>query len=94
MSDTFEVTYGNDDGYAGGDRPHHVEIEADELSDDMTEEDMKQLFWREIEEDFQNRNLHLYSDQESEFIEWAKERIAEMKTERPSDAQQIAEVGE
>lgn len=81
MRDTFDVTYGNDDGYAGGDRPHSFEIDADDLYSDMTEESIKKMFWREIEQDFSNRHLHLYCDQEEEFVAWAKEQIAQMEKE-------------
>ncbi len=81
MSDTFDVSYGNDDGYAGGDRPHSFEIDSSEIEDDMDAEQLKALFWERIEEDFRNHNLHLYSDQEAEFIDWAKEQIAQKQTE-------------
>ena len=79
MSDEFEVVYGNDDGYVGG-RPHRFNIDASELDEETTEEELSSLFWESIRNDFEQRHLNLFSGSEAEFIAWAKERIAQMKT--------------
>lgn len=71
MSNQFKVTYGNDDGYVGGDRPHTFHVSERDLCGDETAEDLSKFFWEMIESDFDNRHKHLYSDQESEFVEWA-----------------------
>ena len=71
MSERFEITYHNDDGYAGGDRPYHTQIGENDLSGDESEDELIQLFWDTIETEFENTHRHLYSGQESEFVEWA-----------------------
>ena len=80
-NEEFDVTYGNDDGYAGGSRPHYFSIGSFELEEEMTEEGIKSLFWDKIDEDFKQNHLNIYSDQESEFVEWAKKQIAAMQEE-------------
>jgi hypothetical protein len=71
--DRFEITYGIDDGYVGGDRPQHTSIDADDFGPDTTEEDLKALFWEEIERHFRE-HCSTYSEQEDEFVAWAKEK--------------------
>ena len=77
----FDVTYENDDGYSGGGRPHHTEIFADDLYQGMTDEDISDFFFDQIEEDFKANHLNLYSHQEKEFVEWAREKIKQMEKE-------------
>ena len=81
MNDKFKVTYSNDDGYAGGSRPHSFAIQVQELDEELTEEELSSLFWESIRGDFEQRHLNLFSGSEAEFIAWAKEKIAEMKAE-------------
>jgi hypothetical protein len=66
----FEVTYGVDDGYAGKSRPHSFTISAQDV-EGMSEKHLSEFFWNEIERDFR-QSCNPYSDQEAEFIEWAK----------------------
>ena len=75
----FEAEYGVDDGYVGNGK-QRFEIPSDVVCPGMTDEELMDLFWSEIQEHFEN-NVHPYSDQEQEFIAWARETIAEMETE-------------
>lgn len=75
MSDKFEVTYGNDDGYAGGHRPHRFNISVRELPDTNSKQELSSFFWDYIEDDFTRNNLKLYSEDEEEFVKWAKEQL-------------------
>lgn len=70
MANEFEVTYGNDDGYVGNGK-HTFYIREGDLCGDETAEELVDMFWQMIDEDFESNNKHLFSDQESEFIEWA-----------------------
>ena len=73
MADEFRITYGVDDGYAGGDRPQHTSISANDFEADCSEQSLKDLFWEEIERHMRE-NLHAFCNQESAFIAWAKEQ--------------------
>lgn len=77
-NDEFEIQYEVDDGYVGS-RPQTVTIgDYDVL--DLDENELKRLFWDTIEDDFQQK-CRPYSDQESEFVAWAKERQEELRDE-------------
>lgn len=75
MAEKFEATWEAEDGYVGGSRPHHVSIRADELDEDMDDEQLKNLFWEAIQSDFEQRCSPV-SEDEGKFLEWAKEQIA------------------
>jgi hypothetical protein len=49
--DTIEITYGIDDGYVGGDRPHHVTVYLTDLLDCETYEEVEELIEESVEED-------------------------------------------
>jgi hypothetical protein len=70
-SEKFKITYAVDDGYISGDRPQHTSITADELDGGETDQDLKDLFWEEIQRHF-NENIRPFSPQEDEFIAWAR----------------------
>lgn len=74
MSNQFEVTWEADDGYCGGSRPHSFHIRAEDIEEDMTEKELSDLFWDEVQNDFQQRVSPVSRD-EDEFIAWAKEQI-------------------
>ena len=71
--DNFTVTWEIEDGYAGGSRPQTFKIEARHLEDDMAEEDLRDLFWQEVERDLAEK-VHAISGDEEAFIAWAKGR--------------------
>jgi len=74
MSDSFEVTYGIDDGYVGNGK-HTFEIREDYFDEG---DNLADLFWDFIETDFE-QTVHTFSDQEDEFVAWAEGVIAKRK---------------
>lgn len=73
---TFRARYQVADGYAGGSRPQHFKISADDLEDDMDDESLEIFYEQSVQDDFEQK---IYPDSErvDEFIAWAKERLAE-----------------
>lgn len=55
------VTWRVDDGYAGGDAPHHTEVPDDELAICNTQEERDALIDSYIEEDFR-QNITWYRE--------------------------------
>lgn len=80
MADKFEITYHLDDGYVGKDRPYYVSIGDGEINPDMTDAELSNLFFDTIHDHFVE-NHHPYSNEEEEFLEWARAKIAEQKAE-------------
>lgn len=80
MSDNFKITYEVQDGYVGASRPQHTSISASELNGDESEEELKAMFWDEIQRDFQEK-CTAYSRQQDEFVEWAKSKQSEISAE-------------
>jgi hypothetical protein len=75
----FKVTWEADDGYVGGSRPHTFTIDDDAI-DGMSEQELKDYFWEEVEQDFHEKVNYFSSDLEN-FIAWAKERQAATEAE-------------
>ena len=44
MSDTFKVRWQASDGYVGGSRPQSFTVSDDDLDDDMTDKELRELF--------------------------------------------------
>jgi hypothetical protein len=78
--DGFEVTWEAEDGYVCGSRPHHFQISPDDLDEDMSDEDLKSLFWEAIQSDFERR-VSPVSEDEERFLEWARTKIEDQKNE-------------
>jgi hypothetical protein len=75
---SFRVTYEAEDGYVGSRRPLSFNIFEYDLWDDMKDEDIEELFYVAIQEDFEQR-VSPASDDLNDFKAWAKERIEESK---------------
>lgn len=84
MGNEFEVTYGVDDGYCGGDAPHHFAISSDILCGGESDADLSKRFWDAVRLDFRN-TCRPYSDQESAFISWAREHLKLMEDDQETD---------
>ncbi len=69
--DKFQITYEVNDGYVGPSAPHYTSFRSDDLNGDESDEELKQMFWDEIQRDF-NETITPYSKQEDEFVAWAK----------------------
>lgn len=76
MSNKFRVTWEADDGYAGGSAPQRFSISADDVPDDMDDEELRKWFWESVQEDFEQR-VSAISQDEDEFVAWAKEVLIE-----------------
>lgn len=55
MEETFEVVYFVEDGYVTGDRPKYVEIHLDEIDGSMTDDDLTEMFYEIVREDFEQK---------------------------------------
>ena len=73
----FNVTYSIDDGYAGKDRPQHMTIRECDLEEDMDEAALNKLLDDAVQEHFE-QNISPYPTERSrsEFLDWAKQQIA------------------
>lgn len=76
----FEITYGIEDGYAGGDRRHYVQMDADTFYPGMTDEEIEREIF-DIADEHARENISVYIPNLDEAVAWAKERIAEMEAE-------------
>lgn len=85
MSEEFTGRYEIDDGYAGGARrPQYFRIDADNLDDEMTDDDITALYHAQAIEAFHN-NITCYAVDGNEFLAWAHEQIAARKQEEELD---------
>ena len=74
MSKTFQGRYQVQDGYAGGSRPKFVTIAADVLPDDMTDDELVELYEDLIQQDFE-ANVTPGAERIDAFVAWAREQI-------------------
>ena len=81
MSKKFNATYGVDDGYAGGSRPQHFTIHADDLDDDMTDEELQNFFHESMQEHFE-QTVSPYAKNSDDFVAWAREQLEERGDEQ------------
>lgn len=65
----IKITYGIDDGYAGGNRPHYLTVYTEDL-EGLNEEEIRSAVWEMIEEDMKE-HIHSYWS-ESELPEIVK----------------------
>ncbi len=70
----FKAIYQADDGYCGGSRPQSFKISRDEIEDDMTRDDLTEMFEDMVQDDFEQKVRPSEGNYE-EFIEWALEII-------------------
>jgi hypothetical protein len=72
----FKVAWQIDDGYIGKDRPHSFYVAADDLDDDMSEEEIRKTFSDMLQEEFESNASPTTEDEEA-FVEWAKQQLAQ-----------------
>lgn len=75
-NDFFRATYSAADGYIGKSRPLYFRIATTELEEDMTDEDLADLFEESMQDHF-DQNVHPESDDRQVFVEWARMRLQE-----------------
>ena len=84
MKNTFECCYEVDDGYVGGSRYHYFELWGSEIDEDMTEEDLGNLFEERMQEAFLQK-LCPYGKNKEAFIDWASGVIETLKEENKDE---------
>ena len=73
--ETFEACYEVADGYVGRRRPKTFKIYANQLDEDLSEEELEELY-DELVEDHFRQNIFPESERKEEFVQWAKKKIA------------------
>ncbi len=74
MTEKFKARYEVSDGYIGKSRPLYVSIAADDLYEEMTDEDIREVYEENIQAHYE-QNVCPEGDNEAEFLAWAKETI-------------------
>ena len=85
MSKCFEVKWEAEDGYCGGSAPQSFYIDAHELEEDMSEEEIVNLFEESLRDEFL-QTVHPVAENQDEFVEWAKMIIAQLKEPEADNA--------
>ena len=68
----FEIKWGIDDGYVGGNRPQYYTLEASDF-EGMTEEGIEEEIYGIIEDEF-SQKVSWYIENLEDAVEWAKQR--------------------
>lgn len=78
-TNVFEAQYQVEDGYVTGSRPQTFEINAEDLPDDMdNDEALMEFYDNEISADFQDSGkIYPQAQKVDQFVAWAKARLAE-----------------
>lgn len=85
-ADGFCATYEIEDGYAGGARPQRFAVRPDDIEEDMSEGDLRDLLIEMAEEDMRQKTNVAISDRDFEsFLEWARKVQAEREAEASYD---------
>lgn len=84
MNKRFNGKYEVYDGYAGGARPQHFSVLADEIQDDMSDEDLQSFFF-ELAEEAMRSTVEVCKTNHDEFIEWAREVLAKRAANAAAD---------
>jgi hypothetical protein len=71
----FSGQYVVDDGYVGGDRPQYFSVDAYELDDDMTDEELANFYEETAEECFRQK-ISISIRKRDAFVEWARAVLA------------------
>jgi len=78
VSDKFRATYYAADGYVCRDRPKTFTIVADDIEDEMTDDEILDFYQCACEDHF-TQNVSCDYAKEAEFLTWAKAQIAARK---------------
>lgn len=74
MSEKFKGRYQVADGYCGGARPQHLTIHAGDLEDDMTDEQLIEMYEAEIQQHFEE-HISPSAERVDEFVAWARDQL-------------------
>ena len=72
MTDKFKVKYQAADGYVGKDRPLYFSIDSSEIEDGMDDEDLSELYYDMVENDFAQK-VSAEGENLDEFFEWVRQ---------------------
>lgn len=75
MTEKFQARYQVHDGYAGGARPKHFTISADDLEDDMTEEQLVEFYESSVQDHY-DEHVFPGAERVDEFVAWARAQLA------------------
>lgn len=75
MAEKFKARYQVQDGYAGGARPQHFIIGADDLNDDMTDEQLMEFYESSVQDHY-NEKVSPGAERIDEFVAWARTQLA------------------
>ena len=75
MTEKFRARYQAQDGYVGGDRPQHFNIDASDLEEDMTDADIEEFYHEAIQDHFE-QHVSPGAERVVEFIAWAKAQLS------------------
>ena len=70
----FKATYQAADGYVGGARPLYFRIQAEDLEEDMDDEDLTELFHESMQDHFESTVSPESSDCDA-FVTWARQQL-------------------
>jgi len=76
MTEKFQARYQVQDGYAGGARPKHFTISADDLEDGMTTEEQLVEFYENAVQDHYDEHVSPGSERVDEFVAWARAQLS------------------
>lgn len=76
MAEKFQARYQVQDGYAGGARPKHFHISAEDLEDDMTTEEQLVEFYEGAVQDHYDEHVSPGAERVDEFVSWARAQLA------------------
>ena len=84
-TNVFEACYQVEDGYVTGSRPQTFKINAEDLPDDMdNDEALRKFYDNEVSTDFQDSGkIYPQAQRVDQFVAWAKARLAERETDSP-----------
>ena len=71
MTSKFTVKYQAADGYVGGKRPLSFDIYSSEILDDMSDEELSNLYYDMVQGDFEQK-VTAEAENLDEFLEWAR----------------------
>ena len=86
-SNVFKAQYQVEDGYVTGSRPQTFEISAEDLPDDMdNDEALREFYDSEVSTDFQDSGkIYPQAQRVDQFVAWAKARLAEREAEQDEE---------
>ena len=70
----FKATYQAADGYVGGARPLYFSIRAEDIQEDMDDNDLAEFFYESMQDHFE-ANVSPESSDCDAFVAWARQQL-------------------